>query len=425
MGDYLSNLPDDILTHILSSLTVRDSFRLRSLSPTLKHLPDTRSVLLFDAYTILGKPQKTSSRTSIFVQALDHFFTIWKPQKTTTLEIKFNLGNQYASHIHAWIATVIGNQIQELDLDFHLFLDSKVDKYIFPFYIFHTKKGSSLKHFRLKFCDITFIPHVHTSWLNKLSTVELIDVTLDSSGLECILSNTVNLESLTLKHCDLNGDVCVQHPSLKKLVILDRCLHLELICPHLEILEYSGFTYFTFSRIPLLREASLKLNYHIREGSPVFSELAGSAPCLQTLYLLVTTEILPVVPQSLTMSCLKRLDLLTILPSCFDIFTITQMLYSSPVLEELHLKRDPNMVPLQRPQRRYVNRPHSHLREVKFEGVWAAFRCFELADYLFKNCLALQQMIFEVGDKASPIFRALPDFTVLQNNNPTVKLIVV
>ncbi|XP_030945904.1 putative F-box protein At1g67390 [Quercus lobata] len=54
MSDHISELPDDILINILSSLTLRDAVKARSLSPRWRHLSAPISTLQFDLFTMFG-----------------------------------------------------------------------------------------------------------------------------------------------------------------------------------------------------------------------------------------------------------------------------------------------------------------------------------------------------------------------------------
>ncbi|KAH9614798.1 hypothetical protein KSS87_014406 [Heliosperma pusillum] len=294
MADYLTKLPDDIYCYIMSLMTVRDTFRVKSLSSRWKHLPDCRSVLRFDSHTILGKdPSSFESfpHGSKFVKAVDQFLKIWSAQKTSALVIKFALGNEYASHIDGWIANVTGKEVEELDLDFSSSTLPAGEKYVFPCHLMHTEIGSCLKLLRLNFCHMTSISDVCSSWLSKLSSIELANVSLRSSDIECILSSSLNLESLSLIYCGLREYIFIQHRSLKKLVIAEDCNCIELSCPNLEIFEFSVRTCFIFSHISCLREATLNLYNELGGSSSVFSNLARNAPQLQTLSLWVTTEV--------------------------------------------------------------------------------------------------------------------------------------
>ncbi|XP_074314316.1 F-box/FBD/LRR-repeat protein At5g56420-like [Silene latifolia] len=435
MGDCISELPDDILCNIISYLTVREAFIVRSLSSRWKDLPDTRFLLQFDAYTILGdKPSDLGlhTRASNFAKAVTQFLKIWSAKKTSALKIKFGLGNEYASHIDGWILSVTSKEIVELDLDFSglsyfsSLMKTRPDKYVFPCNLLDTAKASSLKHLRLEFCNLTLVCDASTSWLSKLSIVELTCVSLRSRDLECIMSNCFDLEFLRVINCNLEGPICAQHPCLKKLVIYDVCEHVELRCPQLETFEFAGRSDFAFLNVPLLGEVCLKNSFKLRGCSAEFRDLAVNAPQLQTLYLCVTTEV-PPLPPSVIMSGLKHLDLFLMVPAGFDIFSITHMVYACPVLETFHVKSSPKEYSVQSPQLQYVNRPHFHLKEVKIEPLCMVFPVFELLEYLLRNCVSLQQMVFIVGAKASTItvFKEQPTFRKWQNINPAVELIII
>ncbi|XP_074292036.1 F-box protein At4g22280-like [Silene latifolia] len=431
MADYITELPDDILCYILSLLTVRDTFRVKSLSSTWKNLPDCRSVLWFDDYTILGKDSCDVSlaRKSKFVKAVDQFLEIWRAQKTIALKIKFDLGNKYASHINGWIASVCDKEIEELDFDFMpYYLKARGDEYVFPFHLFDTDRGSCLKHLRLTYCDLRSICGTRTSWLSKLSTIELTNVPLHLSDLECILSGSLNLESLSMIDCRIYGYLRFQHPFLKKIIISEDCQYVELVCPRLETFDFLGRSQFKFVCVPLLQEVSLKLYYNVRGVASVFSDLAREVPQLETLSLWVNSEVRPL-PPNVTMPCLKRLDLRADIKIGFNLFTITHFLYACPVLQELCLQVNPRFRKARPhelgPQLQYEDRPHFHLKEFKINGLYPGFSTLELIKYLLRNGVSLERMVFVLGAKLSPMCRSHPKFIMLQNDNPAVELICI
>ncbi|KAK9676535.1 hypothetical protein RND81_11G083500 [Saponaria officinalis] len=396
-ADYISELPDDILGDILSLSTVRESFRVRCLSPRWKDLPDTRFVLQFDAYNIFGADKNRYGCRTKFVEAVDQFFKIWSARKTDALKIEFGLGNEYASHIDGWIATVSGKEVEELDLDFSVHNPLRTrEMYVFPCYVMGS--GSYLQRLRLRFCNLTSISDVCTSWLSKLRTIELTCVTLCSADIESILSSSLNLESLSLFMCPLEGYLCAQHPSLKKLVMHEHCQRIELNCPHLEIFDFSGSSDFTFANVARLREASFNFNYKIEGSSAVYNDLARNAPRLQTLSIFLTTEVPPLLP-STKMSSLKRLDLLIRVPMGYDLFTITHLLYACPVLEELLIKLCPKSYSEQSVEREYVDRPHFHLKEVIINGLSRRLNPLRLVEYLLRNSMSLLRMVFVGGSQ--------------------------
>ena len=106
------------------------------------------------------------------------------------------------------------------------------------------------------------LPFACPSWLNYLTTLHLIDVPVQQSGMQCILSGGLNLRSLKLFSCSLPRTLCIHLPLLKKLFIDDFLEDIGFNCPNLEVLEYSGRAVkMTFVHVPILREVQVLLGF--------------------------------------------------------------------------------------------------------------------------------------------------------------------
>ncbi|CAL5443539.1 unnamed protein product [Camellia sinensis] len=85
--DRLFEMPDDILSFILSFLSIRDSVKAR--------------------YSM-----------SKFVTEVDQFLELYNGQKLDSLRICFCLGNEYTGNVDRWIRFAIIMKTEKLDLDF-------------------------------------------------------------------------------------------------------------------------------------------------------------------------------------------------------------------------------------------------------------------------------------------------------------------
>ncbi|XP_074311762.1 F-box/FBD/LRR-repeat protein At5g56420-like [Silene latifolia] len=393
MSDHLSGLPDEILCYILSFMTLRDSVRARLLSTRWRYLSDYRPALKFDALNVLGSEKAfDKSYESKFVRAVDQFLDILKGSNLSALKVQFCLGMKQASHIDRWVETGIRMEIKDLELNFSH--TSHDETYVLSDQLFHSLKAFLLKRLRLVHCVLTCSSGC-INWISQLTTLELFFVPLHEKDIMCVLSGGLNLKSLSLVHCFESSRLCisVELPHLKKLMLYEDLREIELHCPNLETLEYDGrVRNFKFSHVPILTKVSLSLNFHHRGGSLVFDSLARHAPMLQELSLCVMTELQPM-PGNYAMTCLKRLDIDTHVPSGFDLFTITYLLNASPFLEALHLELRLRHYTKQSPRREYSDFPHLKLKEVKFDGFQSACNEMELSRYLLKNAVALQRMV--------------------------------
>ncbi|XP_074307272.1 F-box/FBD/LRR-repeat protein At5g56420-like [Silene latifolia] len=391
MTDRLSALPDEILGYMLSFLTLRDSVRTRLLSARWRYLSDYRCVLHFDALNVLGNENNNRELyQSKFVSVVDHYLEIWKGWNLSALKIHFCLHNKHALHIDKWVESGIRMEVEDLDLRFPS--TNPEERYVLSDQLFHSGKAFSFKCLRLRYCTLTFSSGC-TSWISCLATLELYFVPLCQEDIECLMSGGLNLTSLSLVHC-FNTDISsvIELPRLKKLFLNNTFTKIELKCPNLESLKCEGrVDYFKFSNVPLLKNVNLRLQYHYRGCSLTFEDLAIHAPKLQKLSLLVMTLVQPR-PANNSL-CLKRLELLTDVPTGFDLFTITSLLNASPFLEILHLQLRMRNYTKQSPHIEYSDCPHLNLKEVKIDGFRRWWNEMELARYLLKNAVALERMV--------------------------------
>ncbi|KAH9607133.1 hypothetical protein KSS87_005061 [Heliosperma pusillum] len=390
MTDRLGALPDEILGYMLSFLTLRDSVRARLLSARWRYLSDYRNVLHFDALNVLGNENDNrESYQTKFVRVVDHYLEIWKGRNVSALKIHFCLCNKQALHIDKWVESGIWMEVEDLDLDFlSPYSSTKPEEhYVLSDQLFHSGKAFSLKCLRLRYCTLTFSSGC-TSWISRLATLELSFVPLRQEDIECVVSGGLNLTSLSLTYCfetDLSS-LKVELPLLKKLFLYNTFTEIVLKCPNLESFECEGrVNYFKFSNVPLLTNVNLSLQYHYRGCALTFEDLAAHAPKLQKLSLLP--------PPAIYSLCLKRLELITDVPTGFDLFTITSLLNASPFLEILHLQLQMRRYFKQSPHVEYSDCPHLNLKEVKIDGFGRWWNEMELARYLLKNAVALERMV--------------------------------
>lgn len=96
MEDRISELSDDILSFILSFLTMRDAVKTRLLSHRWRYLSPPLSHLQFDVFTLFGTHGESSSK---FIAAVDQVLLACRGPKIGTLKVRFGLGDDYAFHV--------------------------------------------------------------------------------------------------------------------------------------------------------------------------------------------------------------------------------------------------------------------------------------------------------------------------------------
>ncbi|THG21663.1 hypothetical protein TEA_000292 [Camellia sinensis var. sinensis] len=93
-------MPDDILSFILSFLSIRDSVKARIVSGRWRHICPFMLNRDFDLHTVLGINHKARYSKSNFVTGVDQFLETYK---LDSLRICFCLGNEYAGNVDSGI----------------------------------------------------------------------------------------------------------------------------------------------------------------------------------------------------------------------------------------------------------------------------------------------------------------------------------
>ncbi|KAI5561171.1 hypothetical protein BDE02_16G096700 [Populus trichocarpa] len=336
MEDRISELSDDILSFILSFLTMRDAVKTRLLSHRWRYLSPPLSHLQFDVFTLFGTHGESSSK---FITAVDQVLLACRGPKIGTLKVRFGLGDDHAFHVDRWVSFSSAMQVEKIAFDFSCSPES-CGSYNFPCHILPTDKASHLKHLCLVSCTLRLSPKF-TSQLNPLRTLDLDGVPLDQSGLDIITSACPKLTLLRMIGCGLPKIVCIhgQLLCLKTLIIHDSLISVELKSINLEIFEFFGHPRnLTFVDVPHLKKALVRSLFIYRRTSPICNALAKDLPQLQFLSLIVKDEVLPLPATSPKFISLKQLDL-SIWPFIdSDLLTVIYLLNASPLLEILQLK---------------------------------------------------------------------------------------
>ncbi|KAL7189981.1 hypothetical protein ACSBR1_039591 [Camellia fascicularis] len=204
-------MPDDILSFILSFLSIRDSVKARIVSRRWRHICPFMLNLDFDLHTVLGINYKARYSKSKFVTGVDQFLELYNGQKLDSLKICFYLGNECAGNVDRWIRFAIIMKTEKFDLDFP--------------------------------CQLR--PQEH--------------VPLNQSCANSILSSCLNFEWLRLKNSILPKTLCIHGPSLQlKILIVHECYGVEKIeisSIGLTTFEYMGkVKNFCFLDVPRLEK---------------------------------------------------------------------------------------------------------------------------------------------------------------------------
>ncbi|KAM7502550.1 hypothetical protein LguiB_001454 [Lonicera macranthoides] len=278
--DNINELPDDVLSSILSFLPMRDAVQARSLSSRWRYLSPTPFNLEFS-----NDSANSWNDKSIFLAQVDQILQQCEKtiRKVDSFKLHYCLANKDACHIDRWITFVVMMKTKKLDLDFSPPLEN-VKSYIFPCHLL--REMPYLKHLCLAVCDLRYSPDcTTTSTLNSLKHIDLQLVDLDQSALDTILSGCMNLEFLRLKRCMLPRELSIHGPF--------RCLKL------LALFDCYG---------------------------------------AYKLEILSVDHVEPLIPERMgKLNCLKELELIICLTEKFDLLSLASVLRVCPNVQKFHV----------------------------------------------------------------------------------------
>ncbi|KAL1184967.1 hypothetical protein V6Z11_A01G082800 [Gossypium hirsutum] len=213
-ADRISDLPDSILTHILSFLSTKEAVRTSILSTRWRYLFALLPNLHFDLEDVLRRKNFNSYAASVenFMSFVDRMLFLYN----TTIVDKFRLKCRSmidSNRFYGWISAAVHRGVKHLDLNIYL------DKFItLPDVLFTCRTLVSLK------VDKDFVLDVPRGvvHLPNLNTLHLESVKfLNDDSIKNLLSGCSNLEDMVLKQCYMENisKFNISHQLLKRLTI--------------------------------------------------------------------------------------------------------------------------------------------------------------------------------------------------------------
>ncbi|XP_050238151.1 putative F-box/FBD/LRR-repeat protein At5g22610 [Mercurialis annua] len=294
MKDRISELPELVLSSILSYLTLKDVIKTSALSKEWKRqhrkvintlnldLPN----LLESNYANDLESKYAKSQSDNFDQLLDvrwefinrvqRVLRHFKSSQIKSFKVTFFMDSQVSCYIDCWIRSAIAFGVEEIQL---LFSDKplsriQIDKhrfYKFPYWFFNPY---FLKHLNLQRCILT--PPLYFTGFSKLLTLSLEEVIVSQNFVDFLFTHSTFLQELTINCCYFAGEAPVLRivsSSLHKLSLLyvSTLLKVEIIAVNLLFFKY----WLVKSAKMTLFHAPRLANFHF-----YISETDTETPCL-------------------------------------------------------------------------------------------------------------------------------------------------
>lgn len=416
--DQLIELPDGILSTIISMLPLKEALRTSVLSKQWRFIWNNHSGLWFDSDNVLGRVVSSSSiseleiktETCKFIERVNHFMhQRCKGTKVDSFALHFCLGKDSAPHLDQWISFAIRMGVENIDLDLSASCIFMVDhssstaseEYELPTQLLAAAgKKCCVKHLQLTSCSLISPPDSYS--LTSLITIQLENVNVSDEQLESFLSSCLFLEGLSLHLCNhlVELDFVAPNLRLKRLSVHDcfRLQKMELRAKNLALFEYTGhLIFFYFKDVPRLAEAFLNFTVDSRLDGAAYAltKFVSDVPQLETLNLVsvLAMKMLELPETVPTFTNIRELAL-TIFP--FDdedkLCWSNYVLKNFPLLHKLQLNlfcanfiKQPKEI-----ERVLRNCPHYHLSELEINGFYGNHHEQVLLKYLLDNLVELK-----------------------------------
>ncbi|MCD9644154.1 hypothetical protein HAX54_032171 [Datura stramonium] len=404
--DYLSQLPDDVLSFILGHLTVSEAARTSILSKKWRYLFAAMPTLEFKCLDMFGIDSCNHNRCSYyqqnFLKGVNQLLQLYSGRKVAQVDFTFCLGREFSTEFGQWMHSISRLGVERLCLSFNCETDYPIyDSNLihnpnkFEFSLELLSQASSLKHLVLKDCIVQPSTGIR---LNFLKTLSLCGVQLASGQLEDILSSCLNLNQLELECCELPYKLHISGTVTS--IIFFACSGLEEIdlgAINLRSFECIFFSKvrFHFSFAPMLE--NVMINFKGTAAMPyTFGDFARDLPAkVKSLTVKAGQSQIKYFPTETQMfRNLRELTLVLVLAYDFDIVKI------SPLLGVCRLLRYLDIVQLRTIREvsgSGIRRPlspiyHTELKEVKFGGFYGTKPEIEFAVYILRSAMVLERM---------------------------------
>jgi len=278
----------EIWQHIHSLMPLRDAARAASVSHAFLHSWRHRPNLTFSFQTVCS-----INCASDFTKTIDH---IMKKHsgigvKALTIDLDPFYNTKSSSYLDSWLQIAVTPRIQELSLVLARFTEPIAKSYNFPCSLLSGGSGSLIQLLHL--CCCTFRPTAKLGCFGSLKRLHLISVHISGDELGCLLSSSLALEQLRLKHC--HEIVYVKVPFL-----LQQLSYIEVYdCRQLQVIESKAPNVrslrFTNERLQLsFRESLLVKNIYMHNSNVLCHacvELPSISPNLETATIVSSREV--------------------------------------------------------------------------------------------------------------------------------------
>ncbi|KAL8042455.1 hypothetical protein ABFX02_09G051800 [Erythranthe guttata] len=399
--DRMSVLPDDLLVHILSFLTLKEAAATSILSSRWRYLWTFTPKLEFDGIESLlelelceGKQinMLLKQKRSAYVKWVNDILASHKNSNIEVFKVLFSLDDVYEDDIGKWIRYALARKVQTLELNL---------------------KGTYGCHTHGEYYSFPNELLCNSTDFKFLKSISMDSVDVDGEALEFLLCNCPLLENLSVSQSrDLSSlYIYGSSRSLKRLEIID-CQELGSIEIHdsnLVCLNYEGpRIHIVLEGVPHLVEMSLggALTYYIQDVISLFSR---QLPLLEILTIDViednfSWQVSEMFCSAVKMSNLKQLVVKFRLCEDQSLLPLTNIIRASPCLQRFVLEGmwSGTIEAVEREVEKVSTSKYVHLKEIELLGYYGRTSDLEFFMHLLENCVSLEKIVVDPHDTFRP-----------------------
>ncbi|THG00938.1 putative FBD-associated F-box protein At5g56700 [Camellia sinensis] len=266
--DRISNLPDEILSHILCFMPTKYAARTSLLSTRWKSI--WTSVHIIDLYS--------NEQSSGFIDFVDRLLLLRNSSNLNKFRLQCQYGYRHPYRLNSWICTVIKLNVKELVLNFQFYqLLVELPQSLF----------TSVNLVVLKLAGAVFFGFPMPVFLPSLKVLHLHSLKfLDDDSFQNILSGCPVLEELDIERTNLWDNIktlCICSSTLKKLRMYDNFCGTSLQqksvvikTPVLEIFQLTDmYSVFDVDELPSLVKANFTIYFGDHRSEDYYNGVVG------------------------------------------------------------------------------------------------------------------------------------------------------
>ncbi|XP_006354051.1 F-box/LRR-repeat protein At3g26922-like [Solanum tuberosum] len=410
--DRISQLPDEVLVHILSFLTVEEAANTSVLSRRWLSLWRYIDRLDFDATKPLDKvalqPKLRKRQMKKYLRWVSCTLQMCKGQRLDQFRVCFDL-NKFARHeIDKWIEFAFSRNVQRLELD--LLKGGEHIRnfgycYTFPAWLLGLGDSADSSSYIPHSNDLQILSPVKQNF-KSLKVLLFKSVNVTGKVLEFFLHNCPFLETMAVHGSGTLVNLEVVGPSLKlRHLEIQYCYKVESlkICDtNLVTLRTSVGTKLLLKNVPMLVEVKISS----AAFNHILNDISSCLSCVisQLVVLHLTTHSWFKLSQEKLehynfpqLTKLKKFVLTTCGQKDRSLLGCTSIIRAAPQLKEFELQliSGCSVQTVRECRKAAIKCRLHHLKVVKLWGFYSGAAHVELVRYFLENAIALEKIIFD------------------------------